>query len=97
VQSLVQGGRTFLRNVINLLPKAKFAHHFIRITAAAHSDIDWWVNGLEQFHGYSPFLDDIPVPSHVFSTDACLVGGGGFFAGDWFYVDWVRDIPSVAG
>jgi hypothetical protein len=88
---VIQGGRTFMRNLINLISKVKLAHHYVRLGAAARSDIHWWDTGLELFHGYSPFPDDIPTPSSVFSTDACLVGGGGQYLNDWFYVDWVED------
>jgi hypothetical protein len=91
---VVRGGRTFLRNLINLICKVKQPHHYVRIGAAAHADLLWWGTGLSLFHGSSPFLNDLPVPGAVFSTDACLEGGAGHFAGDWFYVDWVRDFGT---
>jgi hypothetical protein len=58
-------------------------------------DIRWWVKGLEVFHGFTKFDSDIPLPSHVFSTDACLEGGGGHYLSDWFFVDWVKDVPEA--
>jgi hypothetical protein len=69
-------------------------HHYVRLGQAARSDIQWWSEGLSRFHGDTPFPDDIPLPSSVFSTDACLSGGGGQFANDWFFVDWVSDFKD---
>ena len=36
----------------------------------------------------------IYVPSHQFATDACLLGGGAMFDGDWCYVSWEVDMPE---
>ena len=30
-----------------------------------------------------------------FSTDACPIGLGGFFQGDWFYTNWATDHPDL--
>jgi hypothetical protein len=45
------------------------------------------------FHGYSPFIDDAPLPSYEFGTDACLVGGGAHFGRDGLYCNWASDFP----
>jgi hypothetical protein len=92
---VVRGGRTFLRNLINLFTKVELAHHYVRLGVAARGDINWWRRALIDFHGNMPFNVDIPLPSHVFSTDACLQGGGAYFEDDWVYVAWNVDIPSV--
>jgi hypothetical protein len=69
------GGRTFMRNLVDLLLKVKQSHLYVRLGAAARSDLHWWSVGIEFFHGHAPFPADIPVPSSCFSTDACLEGG----------------------
>jgi hypothetical protein len=46
------------------------------------------------FNGSAPFSGDVPLPSSCFSTDTCLLGGGGFFNRDCFFVDWVRDVSE---
>jgi hypothetical protein len=74
----------------------KQSHHRIRISAAAKSDLIWWVHGIEIFQGTAPFTCDIPLPSFQFSTDACQTGGGGMFQGDWWYVSWLNDLPEFA-
>jgi hypothetical protein len=69
------GGRTFLRNIINLISKVAKSHHYIRLGPLARNDLAWWAKALHIFHGWSPFPADVPVPSWSFSTDACLSGG----------------------
>ena len=92
---VVQGGRTFLRNLINLLPSAKRSHHRLRLSKAARADLIWWDSALEIFHGYAPFLIDMPLPAYEFGTDASLVGGGAHFGSDWMYVNWDQDFPCL--
>jgi hypothetical protein len=93
---VVRGGRTFLRNLINLIMKVEQAHHYVRLGVAARRDIAWWQMALVCFHGDTPFNIDMPLPSHIFATDACLRGGGAYFEDDWLYLDWDIDIPSVS-
>jgi hypothetical protein len=92
---VVVGGRSFLRNLINLMTKLKFQHHHTRLNAKAKADIAWWSEGLSLFHGVMPFTCDIALPSFQFSTDACEIGGGAIFQGDWCYVAWSIDFPEL--
>jgi hypothetical protein len=78
-----------------LLPRVKCAHHYIRLGVFARSDIEWWSRALVLFHGSTPFPSDVPIPVFAFSTDACLVGGGGYFLGDWYYTNWQCDYPAL--
>jgi hypothetical protein len=34
------------------------------------------------------------LPAHVFSSDACLLGGGAHYLNDWVYCNWEADFPS---
>jgi hypothetical protein len=97
LEGCLWGGRTFIRNLINLIAKLKKATHHVRLSVAARADIAWWVKGLDLFHGTTCFHCDNPLPSHIFSTDACLVGGGGHFGNEWFYVNWLEDMPEIKG
>jgi hypothetical protein len=94
---VVLGGRTFMRNLINLIPKARLSHHFVRLSSAARGDMLWWVKALNLFHGFSPFVEDVPLPSFEFATDAYELGGGGPFKSDWFYTSWSEDHPEMVG
>jgi len=95
---VIRGGRTFTRNLINMLTKASASEsfHYIRISAAAKSDVKWWLVALDKFNGTAPFNVDIPKPAYEFATDACLSGGAGYCNGDWFYVHWSTDFPGHA-
>ena len=37
------------------------------------------------------FIEDLPVPSDQFASDACTDGGDAFYKGDLFYVNWHID------
>jgi hypothetical protein len=92
---VVRGGRSFMRNIIDLISKAKYPHHHIRLSSAAKNDISWWKTDLRVFHGVASFSCDQVLPSHEFATDACLSGGGGHFGQSWFYVSWFKDYPEL--
>ncbi len=91
---VIRGGRTFLRRLIDLSCKLQCAHHRSRLTASARADIAWWSEYMSVFNGTVGFIDSIPVPSDLFSTDACSEGGGGFYGKDWFYVNWAASYPA---
>ena len=42
------------------------------------------------------FLDEIPLPIDEYSTDACTIGGAGYYNNDWFYCNWAVDYPDIA-
>jgi hypothetical protein len=92
---VVHGGRTFMRNLIDLISKLKKPHHHVRLSKGAINDLLWWAKGLEIFHGITGFNCDDPLPEYEFSTDACLIGGGAHFLNHWFYVNWESDLPEM--
>jgi hypothetical protein len=51
--------------------------------------------GLSKFHGSTPFNVDLPLESHEFAMDACLIGGAGHYNQDWFYTSWADDCPEL--
>jgi hypothetical protein len=94
---VIKGGRTFMRSLINLTCKVKESHHYVRLTAASRVDLSWWKHCFVLFNGTCKFHCDIPLPTHVFATDACENGGGAFFGADWFYTSWSSDYPEMNG
>ena len=93
---VVFGRRTFLRRMIDTVNHMQRPHHHVRINAPLRADLEWWKEFLGVFNGKTFFVDSEPVPTEEFSTDACPIGGGGFFQGDWFYVYWATNYPSLA-
>jgi hypothetical protein len=93
--SVVWPGRTFLRELFNLLRHAKAPHHHIRLTAGARADVAWWKCFLQHWNGSSFF--PLPGPSsHVFS-DASGSYGRGAVADDigWFKAEWPEGWDSI--
>lgn len=46
----VRAGRSFLRQLINLLTTVKQPHNFVTLRAGAHSDIEWWFRHCETWN-----------------------------------------------
>ena len=72
---VIYGLRTFLRRIIDFCNKLKKPYHRIRLNSSINADINWYINFMEIFNGYSETIDRSPLPQHVFSTDACPTGG----------------------
>ena len=91
---VVYGGRTFLRRIINhvnnlLSPGAK-----LLLTAEFTADIHWWNQFLETFNGKCQFFNKLPVAD--VHTDACSLGVGAVFRGDWVYAYLPVDFPTIS-
>ena len=93
---VIFGGRTFLRRIIDAMNKLSRPHHHSRLNFQLRADLSWWAEFLSVFYGKTFFVESEPVASEEFSTDACPIGGGGFFRGDWFYINWEVDNPDLA-
>ena len=92
----IKGGRTFLRRLIDVMASLKKKHHHIRLSATARADISWWSKFMDVFNGTVQFICDVPVPSAIFSSDACSKAGGAVYMTDWFYANWELDYPAVS-
>ena len=92
---VVFGGRTFLRRMIDTVNHMQRPHHHVRINAQVRADLEWWREFLGVFNGKTFCVDSEQVPTEEFSTDACPIGGGGFFQGDWFCVNWATNYPRL--
>ena len=91
---VVRGGRTFMRRLIDLSSRLRSNHHRTWLSTEVRKDILWWHNGLKYFHGDTQFIQDIKPPKTSFTTDACPIGGGGFFGSDWFFTNFEQDFPD---
>ena len=90
---VVQGGRVYLRRVLNLMNTLSLSHHKARLNDSFLKDIEWWLQCIEMFNGTCMFRNSYcSEPVHV---DACLTGAGIAFAGDWAYVHWAQDWPEA--
>lgn len=93
---VVVPGRAFLRQLINLTIGITRPHHYISINAQARSDINTWLQFLEQYNGTSLLLDWKWNTSHhlQLATDAAKTKGFGLvFGNKWAFGAWQPDIP----
>ena len=105
---VVPAGRTFLRRMIDLLPKADRRSHHIKLNATFRADLHWWrtfvIDG--DWNGVSLLLDpewtqppsvsitDDPCPDFIF-TDASGAGFGAVFGRQWLHGTWsARDLSD---
>ncbi|XP_011405990.1 PREDICTED: uncharacterized protein LOC105313901 [Amphimedon queenslandica] len=78
--TLIQLGRTFLRELFKLLHKVNKPQHFIQLTTTETADLYWWDCFLQRWNGHSFFL--VPVPTvHVYSDASTTFGCGAFAQG----------------
>lgn len=89
---VIYGGRIYMRRLLDAMCALRRPHHRVRISGEMKKDIQWWVRIAKVFNGTAPILD--PRPTTPISTDACLVGGGGYYRGEWYYVPF-REWPGV--
>ena len=92
---VVRGGRTFMRRLIDLSKTLRRPNHRAKLSHAARADIEWWETFMKSFNGVSYFLVSEPISAGQINTDTCDDGGAGFFNGDWFYINWTLDDPSL--
>ena len=85
----VRGGRFFLRRVLDTIAKLHIANHKAKLSVDFHKDIKWWLKYLQAFNGVVYYRH---VDHAVVHTDACNIGGGAFFNGDWRYFHWKGDL-----
>lgn len=83
--SVVKGGRTFLRRVLDTMNSSRASHHYVRLTSDFQKDIDWWIRFVEWFNGKAKLIDPKPVELASFQTDASFSGFGGYFMGDYLW------------
>lgn len=91
---VICGGRAFLRRVLDLKNSVKERRHkvlltndFSSVVVIIHKSIQWHVPNT----GTPSYL-----VSPKFQTNASSEGGGGYYNGDYFYVNWALDLPDCA-
>ena len=91
---VVKQGKTFLRRLFELLAVARRAHHYLRLNAAARSDLCWWLAYLAPLNqaSFARSLQDYHA-QFTFATDASgSVGCGAVWTHSWFQLKW-QDLP----
>lgn len=94
---VIEHGRPFLRDLIDLVNLMDEQHSRLRIDARMKSVIGWWKVALLQQQGKELwFTNRKPV---AMETDACLVGAAAILrepaSADWCYMNWSMDANGV--
>ena len=82
----IQGGRFYLRRLIDTISKLKAPWHHSRVTSEIRADLRWWLDFMCIFNGAMPMVDNRPT-TPVF-IDSCEIGAGAFYKGDIAYMPW---------
>ena len=88
----VRAGCAFLRRLIDLSTTAKQQNHFVRPTASAKSDIEWWHHFCASWNGTSMmFMVNRTKPEcnmSIVSDASGSWGCGAIFGPNWFQLRW---------
>jgi hypothetical protein len=91
--SVVRGGRTYLRRILDIIKPLKHANHKLLITTDMRDDLRWWQAFLVSFNGKKAIC--VSRPETMAMVDACERGGGLVWGSDWRYVEWRFDFQSI--
>lgn len=83
---VIYGGRVYLRRLLDAMKKVYHPNHHINVNSEMKKDLLWWAQIAGDFNGIMPIIDDRPTAP--FSTDACLIGGGGYHNGEWYHLNF---------
>lgn len=96
--SVVKGGRTFLRRIINVANSLKHRTHFIRLSTEFQKDLLFWINFSEVFNGKAKIIDKTPIDCSEIQCDSSFSGFGAYFRGECLLGTWHKDttlcVPS---
>ena len=93
--TVVRGGRTFSRRIINLVNSLKDQNDTTRLTAQFRADMLWWKSFASLFNGKAKILRP-SCPSAYIYCDSSSKGFGAYLEGDWLYGVWkLSDIPDL--
>lgn len=83
---VIHGGRPHLRRILDKIKLLNGPSHRTRVTSDVRKDLAWWIDFAPYFNGTLPMLDTRPYAP--LCIDACPKGGGGYFMGDGFNIQW---------
>ena len=91
---VVYGGRTFLRRAIDFMNTLPRPRSKSPMSPDLQLDLQWWDSFLAQFNGQCAFFEDRPITD--LQTDACSIGAGAYWQGDWCYWNFFSDLSQLS-
>ena len=96
VSKCVRQSRIFLSRLLAQLRVMKYNHHHFRLSSEFKKDISWWRRFIRVYNGVTLIsLSPWSSVDHVFSTDACLTGGGGLCDDEYFHFRFPDNILEL--
>ena len=80
VCSVVPGGRTFMREILDTLNRLRSQSHWAHLTAGFREDLLWWKRFAQNWNGVEPIPPPVTVPWRWLTSDASGDHGIGVFA-----------------
>lgn len=77
--SVIPGGRTFMREILDTLRRLRSKHHWAHLSAGFLSDMRWWLEFASSWNGVESIPPPVTVPAVWFSSDAAGGTGIGIF------------------
>ena len=79
VCSVVAGGRTFMREVLDMVARLRSPHHWVHLTEGFRADLRWWIRFARAWNGVEAIPPPVTVPYHWLCSDASGDHGLGLF------------------
>lgn len=89
--SVVKGGRTFTRRILDAMLSVDQHHHYVRLTVELCKDIKWWQSFASTFNGKSKIIDPRPLGISAFQSDSSFSGFGIYWNGAFRFGTWHPD------
>ena len=93
--TVIQPGRTFMRNAIPLLKVAKCQHHRIRLSVELRSDLAWWRLFASHWNGRVLVIPPNAKRVKISSDASGSWGCGAWYNDSWFYLPWRESSTSL--
>ena len=86
--TVVRGGRTFSRRLINFVKQIGSSTQVTRIPDWLYLDLEWWSKFCEVFNGAAKIISEVIYEGHTLETDSSMTGFGARWGCDWFLGVW---------
>ena len=87
VSQIIKIGKQFTRRIFDSIARLQAPAHKTRVTQSIKCDLDWWLCFAGKFNGVAR-INNFQNECVSLASDACLIGGGAFHDGSFYYTDF---------
>ena len=97
VSKCVRSSRIFISRMLVLLRGVTNNNSIVYLNDEFRKDIRWWIEFLPLYNGVSLIPEtNWSTPDEIFSSDASLVGCGGFFMGNYYHSKFPKIVKDLS-